>query len=156
MLDPLGQSQVIPYLRELSTHGLRFIILSFERLAARGQAKNARCENLRRHLAQYNIEWHWLRYHQRPSLPATFYDVVAGMQLGQRLVGRYRVEMVHARCGIPAAIALTLKRRFKLKMICDVRGLIAEEDAEAGYWREGNIPYRLMKRQARSSRVGCA
>lgn len=58
---------------------------------------------------------------------------------------RNRVEMVHARCGIPAAIALTLKRRFKLKMICDVRGLIAEEYAEAGHWREGNIPYRLMK-----------
>jgi len=31
MLDPLGQSQVIPYLRELSKAGVRFTLLSFER-----------------------------------------------------------------------------------------------------------------------------
>ena len=31
MLDPLGQSQVIPYLRELAKRGVRFTLLSFER-----------------------------------------------------------------------------------------------------------------------------
>jgi hypothetical protein len=30
MLDPLGQSQVIPYLKELSRAGVRFTLLSFE------------------------------------------------------------------------------------------------------------------------------
>ena len=34
MLEPLGQSQVIPYLRELSKLGVRFTLLSFERDAA--------------------------------------------------------------------------------------------------------------------------
>ena len=34
MLDPLGQSQVIPYLRELARAGVRFTLLSFERRAA--------------------------------------------------------------------------------------------------------------------------
>jgi hypothetical protein len=34
MLDPLGQSQVIPYLRELSTLGVRFTLLSYERAFA--------------------------------------------------------------------------------------------------------------------------
>lgn len=31
MLDPLGQSQVIPYLKELSRAGIQFTLLSFER-----------------------------------------------------------------------------------------------------------------------------
>ena len=31
MLDPLGQSQVLPYLRELAKRGVRFTLLSFER-----------------------------------------------------------------------------------------------------------------------------
>ena len=31
MLDPLGQSQVLPYLKELSKLGVRFTLLSFER-----------------------------------------------------------------------------------------------------------------------------
>jgi len=30
MLDPLGQSQVIPYLKELSRAGVCFTLLSFE------------------------------------------------------------------------------------------------------------------------------
>ena len=34
MLDPLGQSQVIPYLRELANRGVRFTLLSFERAGA--------------------------------------------------------------------------------------------------------------------------
>src|SRR6266700_393421 len=74
MLDPLGQSQVIPYLRELSRRGVRFTLLSFERAIAFGPDGPARCAELREQLAQDGIEWHWLRYHQTPSLPATMFD----------------------------------------------------------------------------------
>src|SRR5438105_7499103 len=71
MLDPLGQSQVIPYLRELSRMGVRFTLLSFERDVAWTAAGIARCEELKEHLNEHGIEWHRLRYHRRPSLPAT-------------------------------------------------------------------------------------
>ena len=40
--------------------------------------------------------------------------------------------MVHARGHIPATIALALKKRFKTKMIFDLRGLMAEEYVDAG------------------------
>lgn len=148
MLDPLGQSQVIPYLRELSSEGVRFTLLSFER-AAQGAAGAAHCEKLRRELAAHGIDWHWLRYHQRPSLPATLYDVMAGVRYAQRLVRRKRIEMVHARSHIPATIALMLKKRFDLKMIFDVRGLMAEEYVDALHWREGSVPFRLTKTMER-------
>ena len=81
MLDPLGQSQVIPYLRELARAGVRFTLLSFERSAAFGTEGRDRCADLKRQLAAAGIEWHWLRYHQRPSLPATMYDVANGVRL---------------------------------------------------------------------------
>jgi glycosyltransferase involved in cell wall biosynthesis len=145
MLDPLGQSQVLPYLRELAKRGVRFTLLSFERAKAFTPEGVRQCEQLRQQLQTQGIEWHWLRYHQRPSIPATFYDVMAGYRKAGALVRRNRIEMVHARSHSPATIALGLKRRFGIKMIFDLRGLMAEEYVDAGHWREGDLPYRLTK-----------
>src|SRR3569832_236165 len=47
MLDPLGQSQVLPYLRELAKRGVRFTLLSFERAKAYTPEGVAQCELLR-------------------------------------------------------------------------------------------------------------
>ena len=145
MLDPLGQSQVIPYLRELARRGVQFTLLSFERPQAFTAAGAAQCEQLREKLKTQRIEWHWLRYHQRPSIPATIYDVMAGYRKAGALVRRNRIEMVHARGHIPATIALGLKQRFGIKMIFDLRGLMAEEYVDAEHWREGGLPYRMTK-----------
>jgi glycosyltransferase involved in cell wall biosynthesis len=145
MLDPLGQSQVIPYLRELAGKGVRFTLLSFERSKAFEPEGTRQCEQLRQRLESHGIEWHWLRYHQRPSVPATIYDVLAGFRKASKLVRRNGIEMVHARGHIPATIALGLKKRFGTKMIFDVRGLMAEEYVDAEHWREGGIPYRITK-----------
>ena len=145
MLDPLGQSQVIPYLRELAKRGVRFTLLSFERPKAFTPEGLAQCEQLREKLKTQGIEWHWLRYHQRPSIPATIYDVMSGYRKAAALVRRNRIELVHARGHIPATIALALKRRFGIRMIFDLRGLMAEEYVDAEHWREGGLPYRLTK-----------
>lgn len=106
-------------------------MLSFERDAAFTGDGPLRCEELRRQLAETGIEWHCLRYHRKPSLPATIYDVVNGVRYGRMLVRRNGIEMVHARSQIAATIALGLKKRGGLKMIFDVRGLMAEEYVDA-------------------------
>ena len=149
MLDPLGQSQVIPYLRELARAGVRLTLLSFERRAAFGTEGRNRCAELKRQLAEVGIEWHWLRYHQKPSLPATMYDVANGVRLAKKLVRRNRIELIHARSHIPATIALALKRRFGTAMIFDVRGLMADEYVDAGHWRKGSLSYRITKSMER-------
>lgn len=146
MLDPLGQSQVIPYLRELSRHGAQFTLLSFERAWALERDATQAREALRSRLAADGIDWHWLRYHQKPSLPATAYDVAQGLCVAQRLVRRKKIRMVHARSHIPATIALALKKWFGVKMIFDLRGLMADEYVDADHWRPDSVPYRLTKR----------
>jgi glycosyltransferase involved in cell wall biosynthesis len=149
MLDPLGQSQVIPYLRQLAERGVQFTLLSFERPTAFEAQGVATCEELRRELANHNIDWHILRYHQTPSLPATSYDVVTGIRYASALVKRKGIQLVHARSHIPATISLALKRRFGLKMIFDLRGLMADEYADAGHWRRGSLAFRLTKTMER-------
>jgi glycosyltransferase involved in cell wall biosynthesis len=145
MLEPLGQTQVLPYLRELAQRGVKFTLLSFERDKAYTTAGQSQCAVLKDELRRQGIEWHWLRYHQRPSLPATAYDVLAGIRYASRLVERNRIKLVHARAHIPATIALALKRKFGIKMIFDVRGLMAEEYVDAGHWSKGGLRYRVTK-----------
>jgi glycosyltransferase involved in cell wall biosynthesis len=149
MLDPLGQSQVLPYLRELAKRGIRFTLISFERPVTLADVGLEKCEALRQQLAADNISWHWLRYHQKPSLPATAYDVAAGIRFALALVKRDRIELVHARSHIPATIALALKKRTGIKMIFDVRGLMAEEYVDAEHWQQESIAYRLTKAMER-------
>ncbi len=145
MLEPLGQTQVLPYLRVLAKRGVRFTLLSFERAGAFEPEGVEQCEQLRRELAGRGIEWHWLRYHGRPSIPATIYDVFAGIRKAGSLVQRNKIEMVHARSHIPATIALALKKRFGTKLIFDLRGLMAEEYVDAEHWRKDSLPYRITK-----------
>jgi len=145
MLDPLGQSQVIPYLKELSQLGVQFTLLSFEREQSYGIDGQHRCKTLNEELSQFGIKWHHLRYHQRPSIPATAFDVAAGIRFASRLVRRDKIDLVHARAHIPAIIALVLKRRFGIKMIFDVRGLMAEEYVDAGHWQAGSVAARITK-----------
>ena len=154
MLDPLGQSQVLPYLRELSKLGVQFTLLSFERPAAFSSDGIAKRDALREQLAAEGIVWHALRYHQKPSLPATVYDVGHGLRYAKQLVRRNQIEMVHARSHIAAAIALRLKKRFGLKMIFDLRGLMADEYVDANHWRRGGIRYRITKRMERRALAG--
>jgi len=151
MLDPLGQSQVLPYLRELSNLGAQFTLLSFERPSALTAHGNDKIGALRRQLAAQCIEWHWLRYHQTPSLPATMFDVANGVRYARRLVRQNGIELVHARSHIAATIALSLKRHFGIKVIFDVRGLLADEYVDANHWRKGSVPYRLTKAMERRS-----
>jgi glycosyltransferase involved in cell wall biosynthesis len=145
MLEPLGQTQVLPYLRELAKRGVKFTLLSFEKPQAFSADGRRICADLKRQLLEQGIEWHWLRYHQRPSVPATLFDVYAGIRYARRLVMRNNIEMVHARGYIPATIALALKRQFGIKMIFDVRGLMAEEYVDSQHWPEGGLRYRLTK-----------
>lgn len=145
MLEPLGQTQVLPYLRDLAKRGVKFTLLSFEKSRAFTPDGQRECAELKKELLDNGIEWHWLRYHQKPSLPATIFDVLAGIRYASRLVQQNRVELVHARSYIPATIALALKRKFGIKMIFDVRGLMAEEYVDAGHWPKGGLRYRLTK-----------
>ena len=144
MLDPLGQSQVIPYLKELDQRGVEFTLLSFERPEALGKHETE-IERMRSDLAASGIDWHWLRYHKTPSLPATSYDVFAGIRYGRRLMREKKIDLIHARNHIPATIAMRLKRHSGAKFIFDVCGLMADEYVDAGHWKKDSLPFRLTK-----------
>jgi len=146
MLEPLGQSQVLPYLRGLS-QDYAVTLLSFEK---RTDARDrTRLRALTQQLQADRILWRPLRYHKRPSLLATAWDVVQGIVLGWRICAKHRVQLVHARGYVAAVMAVGLKRLCGPKFLFDMRGFWADEKLDAGHWAPGSIAYRLAKRWER-------
>ena len=68
MLEPLGQSQVLAYLEKLAP-GRRINLISFEK--PEDWASADKLDALRKRIAKAGIHWHPLRYHKRPTAPAT-------------------------------------------------------------------------------------
>jgi len=144
-LEPLGQSQVLPYLRELAGHGLEFTLLTFEKKQASLLDERRQKAQLKRELSQQGIAWHYLRYHKTPTVPATAWDVFLGLLYSTYLVIVKRIQCVHARSYIPALMALFVKRLFGVKFIFDMRGLWADERVDAGQCTRNSFEYKAIK-----------
>src|SRR5262249_38675001 len=61
------------------------------------------------------------------------------------VAGREKMDVMHARGYVPAAMGALAKWRAGGKLIFDIRGFMAEEDVDAGVWAEGGVLYRLTK-----------
>jgi len=143
--EPLVQTQVLPYLRELVGDGIEVSLLTFEPEIKRNWSR-AQIEAEQSRLAAEGLSWYCLPYHKRPSLPATLYDVARGALLAARLVRREGVQVLHARGHVPALMAALVKAMVGGRMIFDIRGFMPEEYTDAGVWPENGRLYRGVKR----------
>ena len=113
MTDPLGQSQVLPYLVGLSKSGYRFTILSFE--------KKDRFDKYRKLIEEItsasNIKWVPLSFTSNPPIISKFYDAVRMRNKASSLYRDERFDMIHCRSYIAADIGLYLKKRYGVKFL---------------------------------------
>jgi glycosyltransferase involved in cell wall biosynthesis len=142
MLEPLGQSQVLAYLKKLAP-GRRIHLISFEKAA--DWSDQARRLAIQDRLAAAGIAWHPLRYHKRPSAPATALDIAHGSARAVGLVRKHRLGVVHARSYVAAAMALAAKKLTGAAFLFDMRGLWADERVDGGLWPRDGALYRAAK-----------
>jgi len=143
-LEPLGRSQIVPYLLGLASRGALITLLSFEKRADWGSAQRGRA--LRTELASQGIRWTALRYHKRPRLLATAADLLVGLASVVRIAKREKIQFIHARSYVAAFIAWMAKRILGLPFVFDMRGFWADERLEAGLISAGGLVYRFAKR----------
>lgn len=141
--DPLGQSQVIPYLNDLANKDIKIVILSYEKKEA--LKKTNLLFDIEQILSKNGIEWNQLRYHRIPRLLATLYDVMHGYVKCLILINKHRLNVVHARGYISAFIAFALKGSCGIKFVFDMRGFWVEEKVDAGVWRKDSFIYKIAK-----------
>jgi glycosyltransferase involved in cell wall biosynthesis len=142
LMEPLGQSQVLQYLKSLARqHSIALI--TYEK--PHDLADESRLAALRAEVEQVGIYWFALTYHKRPSSLATAYDISLGLLLGAWLVLTRRVHIVHARSYVPSVIALCLKKLLGVRYIFDMRGFWADERVDGGIWPAGSRLYSVAK-----------
>ena len=146
--EPLVQTQVLPYLRQISNGGIKVSLLTFEPNPSEKWTEEQVAAEKRK-LSGEGIEWHFLTYHKRPSVPATLYDVLCGAWFSLKLARREKINVLHARAHIPLMMALITKLLTRCQIIFDIRGLLAEEYVDSGIWQENSIPFRLVKKLER-------
>lgn len=147
--EPLVQTQVLPYLRQLVADGIAVHLLTFEP-DARASWAVGELDAMRARLSAEGIEWFCLPYHKRPTLPATLYDMAAGVRFGTMLVRRRGIQVIHARSHVPALMGRWIKRLTGARFIFDIRGFLPDEYVDAGVWPAGGYLYRLTKRAEKS------
>ena len=146
--EPLVQTQVLSYLREIKKGGTRVSILTFEP----NPQENWTPEEIKTEkekLASEGIEWDFLTYHKRPSAPATLYDVLRGALFIRRKARREELDVIHARVHTPAMMGALAKKFIsgkKPKLLFDIRGFFPEEYTDAGVWKENGWLYKSVKR----------
>ncbi len=138
MTDPLGQSQVLPYLCGLTKRGFIFHLISFE--------KKERFEKYASHIQaicdENGIVWHPLSYTKKPPLLSTIYDVQRMKKMAHNLNKKFKFSIVHCRSYLSALIGLGMKKRFKTKFLFDMRGFWADERVDGNIW---NIQQPIFK-----------
>jgi glycosyltransferase involved in cell wall biosynthesis len=140
MTDPLGQSQVIPYLQGLSKHGYQIFLLSCEKKEAVEQHTPA----VQKMLEGYDIQWVPLSYTKKPPVFSTLKDIIKLKKAAKQLHKKHGIDMVHTRPGVPALVGLWLKKKFGIKFLNDIREFYADSRVEGGMWNLKNPLYKTV------------
>jgi len=140
MTDQLGQSQVIPYLRELTKHGYSFTILSVEK---KRKLERFGAE-IGKMLSDLGIEWKKLMFSQGLSILSKLYDQWRVNSKAEQLYKEKKFDMVHCRSYIAAEAALKLKNKFSVPFLFDMRGFWVDERVDSGQWNLKNPLYKFF------------
>ena len=105
MTDPLGQSQVLPYLIGLSKEGFVFHLVSFEKKDRFFKDR----KDIQDICDKAGIIWHPLKYTKNPPLLSTIYDVQRMKHVAFKLHKKHNFKIVHCRSYISALVGVSMK-----------------------------------------------
>ena len=144
-LEPLGQSLVVPAVRQLARENVDVTLVTVEKpgdledaAAVRGLAKS---------LADHGIRWRALRYHKRPKWPATAFDSLCVFFTAVALRLRHgRFDIVHARTFVAGPVGFLVARLLGSRFVYHNEGFYPDEQVDGGVWRRDSFVHRLARR----------
>lgn len=90
LLEPILSSQVILYLKELAKKNFHFILLTYEKKKDLHRTGKDRIRAIRDELRSFGIEWVYLRYHKKPAVISTLFDILIGVLYCTYLIPKKR------------------------------------------------------------------
>lgn len=140
LLDPLGGSQILPYLYGIASHPRALHILSFEKPDR--FSKGARA--LKYELEQHGIMWTPLSFSKKFGRAGKVWDLVRMYLFALILQIQNRFEIIHCRSYQAMQVGCFLSRLFRVKTIFDMRGLWVDERIDGGIWSSYRLPDQII------------
>jgi glycosyltransferase involved in cell wall biosynthesis len=141
LTDPLGQSQVIPYLTGLAKKGFTITIVSCEKDGNFVRNK----ETVAALLKTANIKWKYCFYNSKIPLLSQWLNYRRLKQFAANEVKYLKDDcVIHCRSYLPALIGLSLKRKYGAKFIFDMRGFWANERVDGNIWKLSNPIHKRL------------
>ena len=140
MTDPLGQSQVLPYLIYLSKKGYNITLLSAEKTAH----FEANKQIIFKLVKDNNIDWHCIKYTAKPPVISTLWDIFKLKKIALFLHKKKEFKIVHCRSYIAALIGLSFKKKLNIPFVFDMRGFWADERVDGKIWNLKNPVFRIV------------
>lgn len=140
MTDPLGQSQVIPYLIGLAEKGYEITIISCEKKERFSKQK----DSIQLVLDNSKINWIPFPYSNLPSVLSKQLNIYRMKQKAISFCKKESPQIVHCRSYMAALIGLYLKNKYNTKFIFDMRGFWADERIDGQIWSLKNPLHKKL------------
>lgn len=145
ILEPLGRSQVLSYLKELSLD-YEVNLITFEK---KDDLSSGALEEIKEYCLSHEINWIYARYNARFLMLAPFINIVKGILYVVFVGLKYKCKVVHIRSYLPGVMAYPLIKVTCAKLIFDMRGFWADEKVDRLGWSKNGVAYSLLKRVER-------
>jgi glycosyltransferase involved in cell wall biosynthesis len=155
MTDPLGQSQVLPYLVGLAKKGFSIGIISCEK-KENWTVNHLIIESI---IKEANITWEYCFYKTGKPFISQLQNYLALKKIVVKKVSSSSENFIlHCRSYLPGLIGLYCKKKFNTGFIFDMRGFWADERIEGGIWNKtnpiGSYLYSYFKNKEKEMLIG--
>ncbi len=134
LTDPLGQSQILPYLIGLSKLGHQITVLSNEKK----DNYKANKEIVIQKLKEANIQWNYIDYTNKVPIYSTVMSIRKMREKAKQLANKKNFDIIHCRTILSALIGESVRKNIGGKLIFDIRGFWADERVEGKLWDLNN------------------
>jgi glycosyltransferase involved in cell wall biosynthesis len=141
LLEPLGQSQVMGYLKGLS-EDYRITLITHEK--TEDLANTHAMASARADCEAHDINWRPKSFRHRPKLLAPGWCMFEMFWSALQAAWRGEAGLIHARSYLPAAVAWAVFRLTGTPFIFDMRALWPEELITAGRLRRGSMMHKVL------------
>lgn len=137
--DPLGQSQILPYLIEMTKKGHSVGIASVEKHSNFEKNK----EIVTQLCKQNNIVWNYSFYDTKVPIYSQ-YKNYKNLKAIVALQVKENSTILHCRSYLPGLIGLDFKKKLGVPFIFDMRGFWADERIEGNIWKLSNPIHKRL------------
>jgi glycosyltransferase involved in cell wall biosynthesis len=132
--DPLGQSQILPYILFLAQNGYNITVLSCEKPSALRSEK----VHIEQKLKDLPVQWRYIEYSTDGGSFSRYRYIKQLAIMAEQECNSRTIALTHCRSYLSALIGLRLKRKRNIPFLFDMRGFWADERVDGGIWRKSN------------------